>query len=182
MLRLAAMVAAALSMCAGATAAAAQPRGAETYWEPDCDYSLEGGEDPRNRETLWTARMQAEPICLLAGATAWARHDKERSARLYALANVRRYYDIGRCQQGAYGPFSSMMAALGMSAGEKLREAGVLLGLEQIRTVAMDEETYRYRTDHLRTMCDGAVKPTRAWPAEQAKIKAEVEAAARQAR
>lgn len=162
---------------ATATAAPDLPlqRVAEITWEPDCPMG-EAMMIPTGRDTLWRTRAAAEPLCLFAGAIAWAQHDKQKAAQLYALGMVRRRYDIGRCQAVPAGPLSSLMASVRLGAGDKLREAGIEVGPDQIRPVALDPASYRFRTDHLSTFCEGPVKPARLWPEVQAQMRSELEA------
>ena len=161
--------------CAPAGEASSAQTNPAGQWEPECSIQADGPDQPALREQLWTERKAAEPLCLFIGAMAWAPYDKDRAAELYALAMVRRRYDLGRCVHPPGGPVSSMMAAMRMGAGDKLREAGIVVGRTAIRPLALDPEMYKYRTDHLATMCEGPVKPSSPWPDVEAQMRREIE-------
>jgi hypothetical protein len=164
-----------LAGCAPAEEASTAQVQPAAQWEPDCSIQAEDRDQPARREELWVKRKDAEPLCLFSGAMAWAAFDQEKAAQLYALAMVRRRYDIGRCVRPPGGPMSSMMAAIRMGAGDKLQEAGIMVGPATIRPLALDPATYRYRTDHLAAMCEGPVKPSSSWPDEEAQMRREIE-------
>jgi hypothetical protein len=167
------------SLALAAPAFAAAPDIGDAHWEPDCSFASEARETPEGREALWRERSRAEPLCLLAGATAWSKIDRARAERLYAVALVRRRYDTGRCVRPPQGSMAEIMALIRIRAEEALEAAGstgpsrALMG-----EVVADPATYSYRTDHLVTACGGQrVRPQRAWPAVQAQIAREFEAA-----
>lgn len=163
-----------LAGCAPSEAAPERADSVAAQWEPDCPQQLEGVDQPAVREELWNRRKDAEPLCLFIGAIAWAHYDRGKATELYALGMIRRRYDLGRCVNAPGGMQSSMMAAVRMGAGDKLREAGILVGPAQIRPFALDPATYRYRTDHLAFMCEGPVKPSSAWGEEQERMRREM--------
>lgn len=163
-----------LASCAPSEAAPAHANSKAAQWEPDCPQQIEGGDQPAVREELWNKRKDAEPLCLFVGAIAWAHYDSGKATELYALGMIRRRYDLGRCVNAPGGMLSSMMAAVRMGAGDKLRESGILVGPAQIRPFALDPATYRYRTDHLASTCEGSVKPSNTWAAEQEQMQREI--------
>lgn len=167
----AALTAASAAPQAGAAHARAPDLG-RTDWEPDC--GLTRREDPAFRDAAWAQRGRSEPLCLFAGAMAWASHDKGKAQQLYALALTRRRYDIGRCVWPPQDQFSSMMAVMRMAADQALAERGLRVGPDEISAVARDEATYAYRTDHLNRMCGGQVKPVSQWPAVRRQMLSEL--------
>lgn len=151
-----------------------QTGGRSAQWEPDCPTQVADQYEQEVREELWSQRKDAEPLCLFAGAMAWASHDSSKATELYALAMVRRRYDLGRCVAPPGGMMSSVMAAVRMGAGQALLDVGIKVGPVEMRPFGLDPATYQYRTDHLGTVCEGAVKPVEAWPREQEKIRREI--------
>lgn len=166
----------AVSVAAHAAPATAQ-EGDEVSWDAACPQKPPGEYSTAERDAVWDTRQNAEPLCLLIGSIAWAEHDKDKASQLYRLGMLRRYYDLGRCVTQPHGPVSSMMMVMRMQAAQALGAVGAMPDLESAKVAARDPSTFRYRTDHLETMCEGPVQPADKWDEIREKLQSGMEAA-----
>ncbi|MDG2531948.1 MmcQ/YjbR family DNA-binding protein [Caulobacter endophyticus] len=163
---------AALLILAAPADAAPSP---EVPWGEACPQKPAEAWSRAERETAWATRQGAEPLCLFMASAAWASHDPDKAALLYRLAATRREYDRRRCVEPPRGQMSSAMMAIRMQAGAALQAAGAKADPAQVATIGRDPETYRYRSDHLETMCDGPVRPERDWDRLRDEMRREID-------